>query len=386
MNSCVSRILTVLRAEKMETHLSFVVLLSICSLSFSQECNQQLLENIDFPGTDIRSVYSPDADHCQQICTQHPSCLFFTFVRADWTRDNRHFQCYLKTTPSGLPNVQTPLEGVTSGFSLKPCSTEPQPCLPKVYHDVDFLGADYQTLFTADDAECQRACTQDPACQFFTFVNEVFTPEKIRYKCHLKFSWAAPILPIIERKAGVVSGFTYKAQITQDFKPACQGKLFPNKDIPGNDIVELLAASSEHCQSLCSAHPACTFFSFVSNNFKCYLKNNKNEMVPVAKGGVTSGIPARFCQLDDSWVRAALEGVDFRGNDIGFELMDDADTCQRTCSENPNCQFYTYAQATFPDSVYRRRCYLKRSITMPSPPKVSKLANVVSGFQLRNCV
>lgn len=140
---------------------------------------------MDFPGTDITFVYSPDVEHCQMLCTQHASCLFFTFIRADWTRDNRyktnsthrirnaleirisseewhfseakkseqrlipiyfladirrvldakthtqtsaplcrHFYCYLKTTPSGQPNVRTPLLGVTSGFSLKSCSSD----------------------------------------------------------------------------------------------------------------------------------------------------------------------------------------------------------------------------------------------------------------------
>lgn len=38
----------------------------------------------------------------------------------------RHFYCYLKSTPSGRPNVQTPLLGVTSGYSLKHCN--PDPC------------------------------------------------------------------------------------------------------------------------------------------------------------------------------------------------------------------------------------------------------------------
>lgn len=43
----------------------------------------------------------------------------------------------------------------------------------------------------------------------------------------------------------------------------------------------------------------------------------------------------------------------------------------------------------YPDPVSavccRRRCYLKRVITMPAPPKVTKLSHVVSGFSLRNC-
>ncbi|XP_059206201.1 coagulation factor XI-like [Centropristis striata] len=370
----------------MGTHLVLVVLLSICSLSFSQECNRQLQENVDFPGTDIKFVYAADVEHCQQLCTQHPSCLFFTFVRPDWTRDNRHFYCYLKNTPTGKPKVQTPLLGVTSGYSLKSCNPEADPCLSKVYQNVDFPGADYQTFFTADYEECQRACTQDPSCHFFTFVNGVFTPEKIRYKCHLKFSWSVPRTDIVEKKAGVTSGFSHNTALSQVSKAACEGKVFPSIDIPGNDIENFPAASPEHCQALCSAHPSCTFFSYSSNDNKCYLKDNKNEMVMVAKQGVTSGLPARFCQLDNNWVKVPQVGVDFRGSDIRFELMDDADTCQRTCTQDPNCQFYTYASNSFRDSTFRRRCYLKRVITMPNPPKVTKLTNVVSGFHLRNCV
>ncbi|XP_042361910.1 coagulation factor XI-like [Plectropomus leopardus] len=370
----------------MGAYLILVGLLYICSLSFAQDCNQQLLENVDFPGTDITSLYSPDAEHCRQLCTEHSSCLFFTFIRADWTRDNRHFYCYLKSTSTGQPKVRTSLLGVTSGFSLKSCIHESQPCLSKVYQNVDFYGADYQALFTADYEGCQRECTQDPACQFFTFVNGVFTPEKIRYKCHLKFSWAVPRTPTVEKKAGVISGFSHNIQMSQHTNTACQGKLFPSTDIPGSNLLALPAASPEHCQSLCSAHPSCTYFSFVSTNFNCHLKGNKNDMVMVAKLGVTSGLPAHFCQLNHSWVKTVHDGVDFRGPSIRYEMVDDAATCQRTCTDDPNCQFYAYVTESFFDRNYWRRCYLNRVITMPNPPKITKLDNVVSGFHLRNCV
>ncbi|KAM3597120.1 uncharacterized protein V6R79_026379 [Siganus canaliculatus] len=371
--------------RKMAAYLLLFSLLSVCSLSFSQECRQELLENIDFPGTDITSVYSPDAEHCQLLCTQHHSCLFFTFIRPDWTRDKRHFYCYLKHTSSGQPRVQTPLLGVTSGYSLKSCNPDPQPCLSQVYQNVDFYGADYRFLFTPDYEECQRVCTQDPGCQFFTFVNDVFTPETIRFKCHLKFSWSIPRTPIVEAKDGVVSGFSHKAQMTQTSNTACQSKLFLNTDIPGSDFTVLPAASAEHCQSLCSAHPQCTYFSFVRKSFNCHLKGNPDQMVTRTKDGVTSGMPARFCQLDNSWVKVAHEGVDFRGSDIRFELMDDPETCQRTCTEDVNCQFYTYVNENFSDSTYWRRCFLKRVTTMPAPPKINKLSNVVSGFSLKSC-
>ncbi|XP_071768712.1 coagulation factor XI-like [Centroberyx gerrardi] len=373
----------------MGAHFILVGLLCLCGLSVSQECVREHLENVDFPGTDLTSVYSPDAEHCQLLCTQHPSCLFFTFVRPDWTVDNRHFYCYLKSTPSGEPNRQTSLLGVTSGYSLKACNPDSRPCLSKVYQNVDFFGADYRSLFTADYEECQRACTHDPSCQFFTFVNEVFTPEKIRYKCHLKFSWTVPRSHRVEAKVGVVSGFSHILQTPTQFDTACQAKLFPSTDIPGSDLEMLLAGSPEHCLSLCSAHPRCTYFSyFASDNskrFHCYLKSNPNEMVTRAQEGVTSGLPARFCQPDNSWMKVAHDGMDFRSDDIRYVLLDDPETCQQTCTEDPNCQFYTYVKDTFFNSKYWRRCYLKRVITMPAPPKVSNLANVVSGFSLEGC-
>lgn len=112
------------------------------------ECRMDLQNNMDFPGSDVSQIYASDAKHCQQLCTDHPSCLFFTFVRPDWTRDTRykrrkrlwikwwnfcawscgifyrHFYCYLKFTTSGEPKTKTPLLGVTSGYSLKPCTQE----------------------------------------------------------------------------------------------------------------------------------------------------------------------------------------------------------------------------------------------------------------------
>ncbi|KAM4631106.1 coagulation factor XI-like isoform 1-T2 [Polymixia lowei] len=382
----------------MGAYLVLVGLVYLCEISFSQgntnltntpECVRELHENVDFPGTDLTYVYSPDADHCQLLCTQHPSCLFFTFIRHDWTRDKRHFYCYLKSTSSGKPNVQTPLLGVTSGYSLKPCNPETNICLSSVYHNVDFHGADFRSLFTADYEECQRACTHDPACQFFTFANELIAAEDIRYKCHLKFSWTVPRLPIIESTAGVVSGFSDRLQANTQFYSTCKTVLLGNTDIPGNDFETVLAASADHCLALCSVHPSCTYFSYFANHkskrFHCYLKNNQNVMAVRAEEGVTSGIPARFCQPDNTWVTVAYEETDFRASDIRFELLDDLETCRKTCNDDPNCQFYSYLNDAFHDSTYWRRCFLKRVITIPAPARVVKLPNVVSGFALKYC-
>ncbi|XP_015242650.1 PREDICTED: plasma kallikrein-like, partial [Cyprinodon variegatus] len=241
----------------MEKYSILVGLLIASSFSFIEGCRDGLLENIDFPGTDITFLYSPSVEHCQRLCTEHHSCLFFTFVRPDWTRDNRHFYCYLKTTPSGDPASQIPLQGVTSGFSLKNCIFPARPCFSQVFQNVDFLGADYRALFTPDYQECQRVCTKDPGCQFFTFLSVDYSNQDLRLK----------------------------------------------------------SVSPEHCQVLCSANPQCTYFSFSSVDFSCYLKNNLSGLTATPKKGTTSGIPARFCQLDDNWVKQLYQGVDFRGSD-----------------------------------------------------------------------
>uniref|UniRef100_A0A4W6FZ67 Apple domain-containing protein n=1 Tax=Lates calcarifer TaxID=8187 RepID=A0A4W6FZ67_LATCA len=189
--------------------------------------------------------------------------------------------------------------------------------------------------------------------------------------------------------------------------------LFPKTNLPGHDIESLLAASPEHCQTLCSAHPQFfVFLGFSGTIFKCYLKNNMAEMVAKAEEGVTSGLPTHFCQLVNStyhipnlfhpnyWnhltnmtsslltecAMKTLEGINLPGSDLRFLLVNNAKACQKTCTEDPNCQFYTYTIMLLLMLFHSsRRCYLKRVITMPAPPKVTKLANAVSGFSLRNC-
>nr|XP_046233999.1 coagulation factor XI-like [Scatophagus argus] len=194
----------------MATNFILVGLLCLSGLSQSHDCKRELLVNVDFPGTDIVSLFSPDAEHCQQLCTQHSSCLFFSFLRHDWTGDNRQFYCYLKSTSSGKPKVETSLLGITSGFSLKACNPDPQPCLSQVYHHVNFLGGDYRTLFTADYEECQKACTSDPACHFFTFVDENFTTANISNRCFLKRVITMPAPPRVVKDANTVSGFSLR--------------------------------------------------------------------------------------------------------------------------------------------------------------------------------
>ncbi|KAM9340377.1 plasma kallikrein-like [Symphorus nematophorus] len=370
----------------MGTNLSLVGLLCLCGLSLSLACRRELLKDIDFPGADIVQIFAADAEHCQILCTQHLTCRFFSFLRADWKEDNRNFRCYLKGNPSGRPKVHKQWAGHTSGFSLKTCHPDPQPCLSQVYHNTDFFGADYRQLFTEDYGECQRACTHDPGCQFFTFLTQDFKPEQYSYKCHLKFSWPVPKIPHVTRDGTKVSGFSRYLRVTQNFGPACEGKIFPNTNVPGNDIEVLPAACPEHCQALCSAHPSCTYFSYNRHDFKCYLKNKVHDMAKKSDKVTTSGLPARFCEPNNDWIMRTYEGVDFPDAHFlrNFETTS-AKLCQEACNEDPNCQYYTYCTEKDRNPALRRKCFLRRVITAAAPPKVTKLAHAVSGFSLKNC-
>lgn len=44
----------------------------------------------------------------------------------------------------------------------------------------------------------------------------------------------------------------------------------------------------------------CRFHYVFSKEFKCYLKNNPNEMIPSTAAGITSGLPVRLCQPNNS--------------------------------------------------------------------------------------
>lgn len=52
------------------------------------------------------------------------------------------------------------------------------------------------------------------------------------------------------------------------------------------------------------------------------------------------------------WIEVSLNQIDFRGSDIKFDLMDDPDMCQQTCTEDTNCQFYTYVKEDFYDNSF----------------------------------
>ncbi|XP_053348809.1 plasma kallikrein-like [Clarias gariepinus] len=369
--------------KKMRAYL-LIVLLTFLTDSFSKV--QELRVDFDFPGDNILQIYSPDPQHCQLACTQHHSCLFFTFLRADWTKDNRKFYCYLKYTASGVPHKIQYLKGVTSGFSLS-TRYKTDACMSSVFQDVDFTGSDYLQLTVNTYDDCQKQCTRDPDCMFFSFTTETFPDSEKRKRCFLKYSWNVPIPPEIRNTSGVSSGFSgslYKAKGT---KKECKEEIVTNTEYPGNDFEDVPAASPEHCQFLCSTHPRCTHFSYPWYRMRCFLKYKQDvsQLNTATPKEVSSGFPTRNCEPSNVWATTRYRDVDFLGYDNRYFQTATVETCREMCTADPYCQFYTYVLTTFHNKDFWYRCYVKQVMILPRPVKVVYMPGVVSGFSLRNC-
>ena len=109
--------------------------------------------NVDFPGSDIRSIDLPrqDARLCQQQCNDEPRCRAWTYNGPP--RVNRPI-CWIK---SAVPKPQAGEEGTVSGV------VRPTPFKPTFEPGMDFRGNDYNKidLSDSDPRSCQQECQAD---------------------------------------------------------------------------------------------------------------------------------------------------------------------------------------------------------------------------------
>ncbi|XP_058233639.1 coagulation factor XI-like isoform X2 [Hemibagrus wyckioides] len=347
-----------------------IVLWCVFPDSFSKA--QELKVDVEFPGDDFLQIYSPDVQHCQLACTQHPSCLFL--LRTDH-REKDFF--------NGSRSVVAQT-GVTSGFKLVHQDNKTDTCLSSTYQGIDFTGSDYVqlTLNTSDD--CQKQCTSDPDCAFFSFTTKTFPDAESRNKCFLKFCWTVPTPSVLIKTPGLVSGFSDASYKT---KEDCKEEIFANVNYRGNGIEKIPAASPQHCQFLCNKHPRCTHFTYTTSNYStdpeinmhCYLKHSQN-VSQLVQEEMFSGFPTRNCTPSNVWATARYEGLHFLGHDYRDFKTDSSELCRETCTKDPNCHFYTYALPYYHDENIRYKCFLKYRWTVPTPTEFIEIPGLVSGF------
>ncbi|XP_059577792.1 plasma kallikrein isoform X6 [Alligator mississippiensis] len=142
--------------------------------SVYSECMTQIYENTYFQGGDVMTVFTPNVNYCQIVCTYHPTCLLFTYLPPTGIHDpTKRFTCYLKDSKTEiLPKVH--MDGAISGHSLKQCHAQISGCSRDIHTGLDMQGINYNVTTEYSYQECQKRCTNDNHCQFFTYATGAF--------------------------------------------------------------------------------------------------------------------------------------------------------------------------------------------------------------------
>ncbi|XP_074897739.1 coagulation factor XI-like isoform X3 [Buteo buteo] len=264
---------------------NFIFLLA----SVYSECVTQLYENTYFQGGDLATVFTPSANYCQVVCTYHPTCLLFTYLPAAWTKDPaKRFSCYLKDSDTEmLPKVD--MEGAISGHSLKQCNIQISACSPDVHIGLDMEGKIDDVTMADSYQQCQKRCTNDNHCHFFTYASETFHNASFRNLCLLKTSTSGIPEALISQE-NAVSGF---------------GLLNCRRSFP-DELNVTYTKGHRACQQVCTDVIRCQFFTYFplqdscneERKCECHLRMSSNgSPVEIVHGpGRISGYSLRLCR------------------------------------------------------------------------------------------
>ncbi|KAG8453724.1 hypothetical protein GDO86_000376, partial [Hymenochirus boettgeri] len=353
-------------------------------------CVSELYHDTYFQGGDLGSTFTPDAVHCQLVCTFSPRCLMFSFLPASWPKENERFACFLKDSVTNiLPKVTLP--GVISGHSLKNCNNKIRVCLDKNFPGIDMIGTNYNVTSVTSVDQCKEDCTNDIHCQFFTYVTGSFHSAQLRNKCYFKYSGKG--MPTkIRLLDNVVSGFSLKACGKSSL--GCQRDLFQNTKFLGENITSVFAPDVITCQKICTFHPICLFFTFLTKDFKDLTKRNLCQMrtstsglptVEIEKEDAISGFSLLTCKSSPSVCPLALHSdAAFLGSELIVQDVNGDKECQSLCTNNTRCQFFTYKSVPSACNQNKCKCHLRIS-SNGLPTGIQHEIGFTSGFSLRLC-
>ncbi|XP_072107911.1 plasma kallikrein-like [Mobula birostris] len=89
-------------------------------------------------------------------------------------------------------------------------------------------------------------------------------------------------------------------------------------------------------------------------------------------------------QDNEACYEQSFDGLDFPGDDFHQSVVEDEHNCQRKCTKEPHCQFFTFVKKEFHNEAQRYICYLKNN-ERGTPSRITLLLGVMSGFSLRKC-
>uniref|UniRef100_A0A0G2K4I9 Coagulation factor XI n=1 Tax=Rattus norvegicus TaxID=10116 RepID=A0A0G2K4I9_RAT len=368
------------------------VLYFIFFASVSSECITKVFKDISFQGGDLSTVFTPSATYCQLVCTHHPRCLLFTFMAESSSDDpTKWFACILKDSlTETLPMVH--MTGAVSGYSFKQCPQQLSACSKNVYVNLDMKGMNYNSSAVKNARECQERCTNDAHCQFFTYATGHFPSVDHRKMCLLKYTQMGTPTSITKLDS-VVSGFSLKSCGLSNL--ACIRDIFPNTVLADLNIDSVLAPDAFVCRRICTHHPTCLFFTFFtqawpkeSQRHLCLLKTSESGFpsTRITKSNALSGFSLQHCRhsIPVFCHPNFYNDTDFLGEELDIVDVKGKESCQKMCSDNVRCQFFTYYPSRGSCSERKGRCYLKLS-SNGSPTRILHGRGGISGYTLRLC-
>ncbi|XP_007946582.1 plasma kallikrein [Orycteropus afer afer] len=355
-------------------------------------CQIHLYKNTFFRGGDVTSLYTPNDQYCQMMCTFHPRCLLFSFLPANSTNDTqKRFGCYLKENVTGiLPRV--PKAGAISGHSLKHCGRRISACHRGIYKGIDMKGVNFNVSKVRSVEECQKSCTNNIHCHFFTYATQTFHRTEFRNNCLLKSS-SRGTPTSIKMLDNVISGFSLKPCALSEI--GCHMDIFQHRAFSDTDVGRVVTPDAFVCRTICTYHPNCLFFTFYTNTWNiqsqrnvCFLKTSKSgtPSSSTPQKNAKSGYSLLTCKtsLPEPCHYKIYSGVDFGGEELNVTFVKGESGCQETCTKTMRCQFFTYSLLPEDCQGEKCKCSLKLSLD-GSPTMITYGTQGSSGYSLRLC-
>uniref|UniRef100_H0V4A7 Kallikrein B1 n=1 Tax=Cavia porcellus TaxID=10141 RepID=H0V4A7_CAVPO len=337
-------------------------------------------------------MFTPDAQYCQMMCTFHPRCLLFSFFPASSTNDiTKRFGCFLKDSVTGtLPRVHR--TNAVSGHSLKQCGHLISACHRDVYEGMDMRGVNFNVSKVKSVEECQKLCTNNIHCQFFTYATQMFGNARYRNDCLLKQSTTGTPTSI-KMVNNVISGFSLKPCALSEF--GCRMNLFQHTAFSDTDVARVITPDAFVCRTICTYHPRCLFFTFHTNAWNtesqrnvCFLKTSQSgtpsSFTPQEK--TISGYSLSTCKktFPEPCLSKIYSGVDFHGEELNVTFVKGESVCQETCTKTIRCQFFTYSLLPEDCKGEKCKCFLRLS-SDGSPTRITYGVQGSAGYSLRLC-
>ncbi|XP_073075231.1 plasma kallikrein isoform X1 [Manis javanica] len=272
-------------------------------------CHQDIHEGIDMRGVNFNVSRVKSAEECQDRCTHHIRCQFFTYATQTFHNAEYRNKCLLKYSLQGTPTSIKVVADVASGFSLGPCAHSNLGCHRDIFQHLAFSDVDVARVITPDAFVCRTICTYRPDCLFFTFYTNARSPESQRNVCVLKTSQSGtPSTPTPQENA--VSGHSLLT-CKQTLPEPCHSKVYSGVAFEGEELNVTFVKGVNACQETCTKMIRCQFFTYSllpedcrGDKCKCSLRLSLDGAPTRITYGTqaSSGYSLRLCKGQDDSV------------------------------------------------------------------------------------